>query len=37
MAGRGQQAFLFRELKPDVLQSLREELGLEEWAAADST
>lgn len=32
MAGKGSHGMLFRELKPDQLASLRNQLGLKEWA-----
>ncbi len=31
MAGKGSHGMLFRELKPDQLASLRNQLGLKEW------
>jgi hypothetical protein len=33
MSGKQHHAFKFQEVKPDVLQSLRQQLGLKEWGA----
>ncbi|PVG02692.1 UBC-like protein [Serendipita vermifera] len=36
LTGKRQQGFLFQEAKPEVLQSLREQLGLKEWAVQEA-